>query len=153
MKFNPYNASISLITLSLSGRGENGVLPNIPEYNEKRTTIVLMPVGRLPELVDAMLEQGYPSTTPSALIEKGTWGVENGEKYVRAPLSNILDVAIQNSIASPAVFVVGDVVDALAHLKRASGGAKELEGVASIKRIPGPYDDISVQPRRKKSVC
>lgn len=37
--------------LIISGRGERGLLPVIPEFYRKRTTIVLMPVGRMHNLV------------------------------------------------------------------------------------------------------
>ncbi|KAJ3053580.1 hypothetical protein HK097_003907, partial [Rhizophlyctis rosea] len=46
--------------LVLSGRGEGGTLPVIPEHYEKRTTVVLMAVARLPLLVKEMVGKGYP---------------------------------------------------------------------------------------------
>ncbi|KAI8834883.1 tetrapyrrole methylase, partial [Chytridium lagenaria] len=58
--------------LVLSGRGEGGSFPDIPKHNDRRTTVVLMPVARLGALSDAMQEKGYPRDLPAAVVEKGT---------------------------------------------------------------------------------
>lgn len=99
--------------LVFTGRGEKGVLPVIPTYNPKRTTIALMPVGRMRDLVDDLVEKGYPISTPVAVCEKAGWGAAKGERVTRARLDKIIEACVDRKVASPAVFVCGDVVGCL----------------------------------------
>ncbi|KAJ3282314.1 hypothetical protein HK104_010964 [Borealophlyctis nickersoniae] len=98
--------------LVLSGRGEGGTLPEVPLYHAKRTTVVLMAVGRLPQIVELMKENGHPISLPAAVVEKGCWG--NGEeRVIDGNLGNICERVKAAAVGSPALLVVGGVVDAL----------------------------------------
>lgn len=72
------------------------------------TLVILMGVQRLPDNVDALLENGVDDDTPMAMVQKATW---NDELTVTGTLSNITEKARNAGVDSPAVTVVGDVVD------------------------------------------
>lgn len=98
--------------LVLSGRGEGGALPSIPQYNPKRTTVILMAVARLSVLVQLMADVGYPETEMAAVVEKGCWG--NGEeRVVRGTLRDICEIVKEAEVGSPALLIVGGVIGAL----------------------------------------
>ncbi|KAJ3038658.1 hypothetical protein HDV00_000406 [Rhizophlyctis rosea] len=97
--------------LILSGRGEGGALPTIPEHYEKRTTVVLMAVARLPLLVKEMVAKGYPADLPVAVVEKGCWQGE--ERKVEGTVGDICERVEREKVGSPALLVVGGVVNAL----------------------------------------
>ena len=96
--------------LVLSGRGKGGTFPQIPEYLDTRTTIFLMSLSRVKELVDLMLEMKYPLGTPCAVIQKGTW---EDEKIVSSNLNDIVIALEDSKIVNPAMLVVGNVCSVL----------------------------------------
>lgn len=56
----------------------------------------------------AILENGVDDDTPTAMVQKATW---NDELTVIGTLNNITEKARNAGVDSPAVTVVGDVVD------------------------------------------
>ncbi|MFC3960149.1 uroporphyrinogen-III C-methyltransferase [Halovivax cerinus] len=71
------------------------------------TLVVLMGVGRLPEIVATLREHDLSADTPVAMVEKATW---DDESTVTGTLSTIVARATDAGIEPPAVTVVGDVV-------------------------------------------
>ncbi|KAJ3154492.1 hypothetical protein HDU86_004621 [Geranomyces michiganensis] len=98
--------------LVLSGRGEGGSFPRIPPHDDKRTTVILMSVGRLNELVGVMTASGYPADFPAAVVEKGCWGKDQ-ERVVRGCLGNIFERVTKAKVGAPALLVVGNTVRVL----------------------------------------
>ncbi|KAJ3325499.1 hypothetical protein HDU76_013184 [Blyttiomyces sp. JEL0837] len=93
--------------LIVSARGEAGSFPEIPLWNSKRTTIVLMPIARMEALAELMvLKAGYPEGTPVAVVESGTC---EGERVVEGTLGDIAEKVVAEKVGSPALLVVGDV--------------------------------------------
>jgi uroporphyrin-III C-methyltransferase len=72
------------------------------------TLVILMGVSKLPENVDALREQGVPDDTSVAMVEKVTW---NDQRTITATLDAIVERCHEAAIESPAVTIVGDVVD------------------------------------------
>ncbi|KAJ3252743.1 hypothetical protein HK103_001298 [Boothiomyces macroporosus] len=97
--------------LILTGRGQKGAFPSIPEFVETRTTIFLMALARIQPLIELLYVQGYPEHLPCAIIEKGAWVV--GQKVCKGTLSTINELQIAQGIDNPAMFVVGNAVVAL----------------------------------------
>lgn len=91
--------------LVLSGRGQGGTFPNIPEYDPMRTTIVLMSLSRLEVLSKQMIERGYPHDLTCLVIQKGTW--MNGEKVSSSNLEGISAQVLVDGIENPAMLIVG----------------------------------------------
>ncbi|MCS7279156.1 MAG: uroporphyrinogen-III C-methyltransferase [Thermodesulfobacteriaceae bacterium] len=72
------------------------------------TLIFLMGVKNLPNLVENLLKEGKSPNTPCAIIQ---WGTTPCQKTLTGTLSDILEKVKTSSIGSPAIIVVGEVVN------------------------------------------
>jgi uroporphyrin-III C-methyltransferase len=72
------------------------------------TIVVLMGVGTLPTLTQGLLREGLTADTPVAIIERG---FSPSQRTTIADLGSIVHVAAQVEVRSPAVLVIGRVVD------------------------------------------
>lgn len=79
------------------------------------TLVVLMGVGRIRENTSMLLDGGLSPQTPAAVIERGSWP---DQRCVRGTLGDIAERAHSAGVKSPAVLVVGGVVDLEKHLGR-----------------------------------
>jgi len=77
---------------------------HMPRQNA--TLVVLMGVKSLSKICAHLLSQGWPPSTPSAIVESGT---TNDERFFKETLNRIADVAAENKVKSPAVIVFGEV--------------------------------------------
>ncbi len=71
------------------------------------TLVVLMPLGRLKQIVAQLVLHGRSLDTPAALIQSGTLDTQ---RRVIATLRNIEAEGTRHAIGSPAVLIVGHVV-------------------------------------------
>lgn len=71
------------------------------------TLVFLMGVGNLADISGQLMKHGKPAETPAAVIE---WGTRPEQHTVTGTLADISEIAEQDNIKPPAVFVVGDVV-------------------------------------------
>jgi len=71
------------------------------------TLVFLMGMEHLPQIVEQLLANGRPPTTPIALIREGTGP---RQQTIVGTLANIEAKAAENHFTAPAVVVVGDVV-------------------------------------------
>lgn len=71
------------------------------------TLVVLMGVGRLPELVATLLAAGRAPGTPVAIVERA---YADDQRTTTATLGTIEAAALCAGVTNPAVIVVGDVV-------------------------------------------
>lgn len=69
------------------------------------TAVFLMSVGRLREIVSALIKHGRSPTTPAAIIENGT---TDEQRTYTATLATIVERA--HGVEPPATLIVGDVV-------------------------------------------
>ena len=121
----------------------------LPPYGERRTTVLLMAVKRLPELGAALCAAGYPADLPAAIVEKATHhhggggGGGGGERVFRGEVRTLAAMAAANAVQSPAVLVLGHVVNVLLEEEAddaqaavaavaAATRALEVEGAASL---------------------
>lgn len=102
---------VSNQVLITTGYGKDAEVMDIPEYNDDRTIVMLMAVGRIDEISRNMtLYKGYPSSTPVAIIEKATTPLQ---RTLIGDLQSIGDIAKVNQAKAPATIVVGKVVHSL----------------------------------------
>jgi uroporphyrinogen III methyltransferase / synthase len=71
------------------------------------TLVFLMGMKNLPQIVDRLLREGKPATTPVAAIR---WGTYARQRTVVGTLSDIVEKASTADMSPPTVIVVGEVV-------------------------------------------
>ena len=71
------------------------------------TVIFLMSVGNIPRIIKQLLEEGWESDTPIAVIEHGTW---YDQRVIEGKLDNFLSIIKEKPLRTPGIFVVGKVV-------------------------------------------
>jgi uroporphyrin-III C-methyltransferase/precorrin-2 dehydrogenase/sirohydrochlorin ferrochelatase len=74
------------------------------------TLVLLMAMDRLDQIAQALIAHGRPADTPAAVVHRATLGEQ---RVVRAALSEIAKASADAGIGSPAVVVVGPVVEVL----------------------------------------
>ena len=70
------------------------------------TIVVLMGMGRLAAIAEALVAGGRPADEPAAAVQ---WGTTSRQRSVLATLGTIADRAHEEGVGSPAVVVVGPV--------------------------------------------
>lgn len=71
------------------------------------TLVFLMGVRALPRIVEAVLRGGFDSSTPVAIVERGTRATQ---RTTVGTLEDIASLAAEQGVRSPAVIIVGEVV-------------------------------------------
>ncbi len=72
------------------------------------TVVALMAVRRLPDLVDRLRADGWPETTPVALIERGT---TSRQRTLTTTLGEAVRTASDKGLSPPSITVVGRIVE------------------------------------------
>lgn len=72
-----------------------------------KTLVFYMGLKSLPVICSALIENGMDATTSVALVEKGT---TQQQRVLVETLTSLPEVLKQESISSPSLFIVGDVV-------------------------------------------
>jgi len=72
------------------------------------TLVFLMGVGNLSHIVKNLTKHGRIPTTPVALVR---WGTTKRQQTLVGTLENIVDLVAEKGFTSPAVTIVGEVVD------------------------------------------
>jgi uroporphyrin-III C-methyltransferase len=93
-----------------TGYGKNGSTVDVPNYNEERTVVLLMAIGRLNEIIEMMKGKGYPLDTPVAIIENAS---TPRERVLLGSVESICEIAKKQEAKPPAIIVVGRVVGVL----------------------------------------
>jgi len=71
------------------------------------TLVFLMGMKRLPQIVDRLIQEGKPGTTPVAVIR---WGTYARQRTVVGTLSDIVGKVSSANMTPPTIIVVGEVV-------------------------------------------
>ena len=71
------------------------------------TLVILMGIGNLPYVVDQLIKNNKPPSTPVAVITEGT---TNRQKCVTGTLRDIVEKVKSENLRPPSVVVVGDIV-------------------------------------------
>jgi uroporphyrinogen III methyltransferase/synthase len=72
------------------------------------TIVILMGVGNLQSILESLLEGGRNTETPVAIVERGT---TKRQRVTVGTIRTITPQAVERRIKSPAVIIVGDVVN------------------------------------------
>jgi uroporphyrinogen III methyltransferase/synthase len=72
------------------------------------TVVFLMSVGNIKNIIQSLLDADYPADTKIAAVERGTC---YDQRVIKGTLDNFLDVIRGNPLRTPAIFIVGKVVE------------------------------------------
>ena len=89
----------------VTGHTKEGAPANLPKAD---TLIFLMGIKALPQIVENLLKDGRAATTPAAVIR---WGTTAHQQVVTGNLTNIEERIKAAKLTTPALIVVGDVVN------------------------------------------
>lgn len=128
---------LSRQVLFVTGRCSDADPPRIDPgiaADEQCTLVIYMGLRQLPSIVARLLEAGRPPDTPVAVIENGSMSTQ---RRCLARLEDVAHEVNEHDIQSPALVVVGRVVDLAMeldwfHPKEAPGQFMPLERVAGV---------------------
>jgi uroporphyrinogen III methyltransferase/synthase len=98
-----YTSTVAIVT-GHRKKGDNRPI-DIPRAG---TVIFLMSVGNIDNIVQSLLAADYPADTKIAAIEHGTC---YDQRVLKGTLDNFLDIIKDNPLRTPAIFIVGKVVE------------------------------------------
>ncbi len=101
-----YSSSLTIITGHRRKGREDGVLAGL--HGDGGTAVFMMGYENLEAIRGDLLAQGWSPDTPAALIQ---WGTRAGQQTVTGTLDNLREQARVAGIGSPAVLIVGRVVE------------------------------------------
>lgn len=73
--------------------------------NQEGTSVFLMGLNRLPQIIERLVQTGAAENTPVAVISKGTMP---GQRIVRGDIQSIAYKVTEAKLESPAIIVVGE---------------------------------------------
>jgi uroporphyrinogen III methyltransferase/synthase len=77
------------------------------------TVVVYMGIAHLPRIVQTLLENGKPASTPAAAVH---WATTGDQHTVTATLGELPATVQKSGLTAPAVLIIGDVVSLREHL-------------------------------------
>lgn len=73
--------------LICTGTGRRGALPNLPEFNKSRTTVFLMALHRIVDVIPALIDtKNWDPNLPVAIIERAS---SPDQRIIRTTLANV----------------------------------------------------------------
>ena len=93
-----------------TGVGRKGKIPdNLPIYEPKRTTIFLMSIKRIVDILPILIdEKQWPKELPVAIVERASCG---DERVIKTRLSDLVDVCNKIESRPPGLIVTGWACD------------------------------------------
>lgn len=110
------------------------------------TVIFLMSVGNIENIVSSLLQAGYTPDTKIAAVEHGTW---YDQRVIKGTLENFLDVLKENPLRTPAIFIVGKVVE----LQEKLDWFSKKPRVLLLGNYPERYDHLGTIVHRQIIEC
>jgi len=90
--------------LIYTGTGRKGAAPEMPEHINTRTTVFLMALHRLGDMVRDLRKKGWPMELPCAVIERASC---SDQRIVRSTLENVCFAVEEVGSQPPGLIVVG----------------------------------------------
>ncbi len=112
------SGSVTFATASRAGKA-----PDWAHLAGAETLVLFMTGSRLEEATLALIAAGRSASTPSALVEAGTW---EHQRVIEAPLASLAARAREACVGSPALLVVGEVVSLRSQLRSLAGSRSML---------------------------
>ncbi|RPB19489.1 uroporphyrin-III C-methyltransferase [Terfezia boudieri ATCC MYA-4762] len=96
--------------LICTGTGRKGELPVWPEYVKGRTTVLLMALHRLGEVVEGLKSRGWGGDMGCAVVERASCG---DQRVVRSTLGEVVAAVEEVGSRPPGLLVVGEACGVL----------------------------------------
>lgn len=91
--------------LICTGVGKAGTIPdNLPSFEPKRTTIFLMSIKRIVDILDVLKSKGWPGELPVSIVERASCG---DERVIRTTFDSLIDVCNQIESRPPGLIIMG----------------------------------------------
>ncbi|MBX2801463.1 MAG: uroporphyrinogen-III C-methyltransferase [Myxococcales bacterium] len=121
--------------LIATAAGQRHTLPALPRFDADTTVVLLMGVGRLPDLPRQLAAVGWPADWPAAIVERGG---HPDARRTTTRVGELARVARRVGVRAPAVIVLGRVATA-AYPEGDDGPVTSAGAVADVSRSsPGP---------------
>ncbi len=108
------------------------VLPWQNLSNKEQTVVFYMGISAVKVIADELIKHGRAADTPAALIRKGT---RPDQEVYRGTLQNLEQMVLENNIQSPALIVVGHVINQLDPRHVAGSGYFQAEHVCQSPEL------------------
>lgn len=102
-----FSSSISIITASYDASHQGLRIDWEKIASRSGTLVFLMGARKLPEIVENLTRFGKAPETPVAVVQ---WGTTSRQKTWTGTLGTIVDIAMKEKIAPPALTIIGEVV-------------------------------------------
>ncbi|KAK9449407.1 tetrapyrrole methylase [Limtongia smithiae] len=102
---SPTHRQVADQVLICTGTGRNGAAPVMPEYVETRTTVFLMALHRLADVVCWLREAGWSMSVPCAIIERASCP---DQRVIRSTLEHITEAFETLGSMPPGLLVTGN---------------------------------------------
>ncbi len=91
----------------IAGHRANNDIDWSKTCSPETTLVIYMGLGNLEQIVNNLLEQKLPSSTPVAVVEQGT---TNNQRVHTATLQDLLKTVKHANVAAPTIIIIGQVV-------------------------------------------
>ncbi|MBQ3842174.1 MAG: precorrin-4 C(11)-methyltransferase [Ruminiclostridium sp.] len=100
--------SQSVVITRMAGRTDVPECESIESFaSHGCTMVVFLSAGMTAELSERLINGGYVSGTPAAIVYKATWA---DEKVCRCTVGTLHETAVKNGISKTALIIVGNVL-------------------------------------------
>lgn len=113
-----YSHSVTFVTGHLKNDTCDLNWPSLAQQHQ--TLVIYMGLAALPVISKKLIKHGLPQTTPIAIIQNAT---RPDQKLVIGDLTNIAQKVVDAAIVSPALIVVGEVINLYDILKESNQSA------------------------------
>ncbi len=103
-----YSSSVSIITATYDASHDGLRIDWEKIASRSGTLVFLMGARKLPEIVANLTRFGKDPGTPVAVVQ---WGTTSRQKTWTGTLETIVDIAMREKIAPPALTIIGEVVN------------------------------------------
>ncbi|PHH65769.1 hypothetical protein CDD81_1496 [Ophiocordyceps australis] len=108
----PTQRAVADQVLICTGTAQRGLPPPAPDFVASRTTVFLMALHRIHDLVAQLIAAAWPSDTPCAVIERATCP---DQRIIRSRLAHVAAAIDAVGSRPPGLLVVGAACTALPH--------------------------------------
>lgn len=109
-RITPTHREVADQVLICTGTGRKGAMPNIPEFVPSRTTVFLMALHRVVDLIPTLLSKGWDENLPCAIVERASCP---DQRVVRVKLKDVAAAVEACGSRPPGLLVTGHACEVI----------------------------------------